>query len=653
MPSIYSLVSNLPYIGSSYVKKLNTIGIETISDLIFHFPFRYEDTSIIVPFNELSNLTKLTTKGTLIKFTNIKTRYNKSIQKGVIIDGPNKIEIIWFNQPFLKKNLKIDNEYLFYGKLSDNNNQLLSPDYQLITDKSSDTGIGNILPIYNLTSGITNKWLTKRILYILGHLNEFTELEETLDNKIIKEFNLLTLTKALSTIHQPKSHTEIKLSRERFGFEELLNIQIHLLKERKKRLTTKSINTPTACTKDIEQLISNLTYTLTKTQKTTIDTIFKDYSKNYPMKRLIQGDVGSGKTIVSILAMIPIIKNGHQVVFLAPTEVLAKQQYHTVKNLLKDTYKISLITSNTPKKIITTERIDIIVSTHAILFRKNELISDLGLLIIDEQHRFGVKQRRELLQLKSKTPPHQLFLTATPIPRTLAQSLFGDLDVSRIDTISNRKPIETRIVPESKRQAGFKWINDFINNKSQAFWICPLIEEGIESNLKSVEQYFKEIKRRLPNKKIKSLHGKMSSEEKNNILSDFQNGKFDILVSTTVVEVGIDIPNATLIVIEDADRFGLAQLHQLRGRVGRNNKKSWCLLYSNLFNSNKRVTNRLNYFASENNGISIAEYDLNTRGPGEVYGTIQSGLPDLKIASFSNIDLIKKTKKAANLILNS
>jgi ATP-dependent DNA helicase RecG len=371
------------------------------------------------------------------------------------------------------------------------------------------------------------------------------------------------------------------------------------------------------------------------------------------MYRLLQGDVGSGKTIVALLAAVPIMESGYQCVILAPTSVLAKQHYQNALTIFKEHYKISLITAeDSPSN--NSDAADLIIATHAILYNKEKYIKNLGLLVIDEQHRFGVEQRRELLELKApECKPHLLHMTATPIPRSVALTLFGEIDVSIIDKPQGRLDPVTRIVEQDKKMISWEWISEQIKNGGQVFWICPLIEETEEpddSTIKVLDQT-QALKKLWPKFRIEYLHGKLKAKEKDAIIKDFQEGRIDVLVSTTVVEVGIDIPRANIIVIENAERYGLAQLHQLRGRVGRRNQKSWCLLYTPMLD-NEKIRSRLTFFSQENSGIKIAEFDLKQRGPGEVYGTIQSGIPQLKIANFGNTEFLALVRQAAQEILN-
>jgi len=641
-------VNQIPLIGKSYLSKLERLEIFSIADLLYHFPVKYLDTSEIFPLKELSHTDKKTIIAKLTSLQNIRLRNRKTMQKAIISDSETAIEVIWYNQPFIKNNLKLDTQYYFYGKLNINSlkPQLISPAYQLYDAEKPNIHLGAIVPVYSLTKGISNKWLRSRLHYLIEHLKNFSDLNEFFPDQIRNKYQLISSIAALKLIHFPSDLENLQASRRRLAFEELVNIQLQLLAEKKKHFLSKgpeiSFNHEA-----INHFITNLPFQLNQSQQLAIQDIYEDFQHSYPMQRLLQGDVGSGKTIVAILSMLPVLQSGFQVVFLAPTAVLANQHYQLLQQIIPKKYQVALITAATSKKSQSKLKTDIIIGTHAILFHKNTLIHKLGIVIIDEQHKFGVKQRRDLLQLEnSSIIPHFLYLTATPIPRTLAQTLFGDRDVSVIDKIAGRKSVQTRLVPETKRAAAITWIKEQIKNRNQVFWICPLIEEDPESEAKSILTYYETIKKEFSGIKIKFLHGKMKNTEKDQILEEYKTAKFAILLSTTVVEVGIDIPQANLMIIENAERYGLAQLHQLRGRVGRNNQEAWCLLFASK-EDNQQAIIRLNYFAGEDNGIKIAEFDLKKRGPGEVYGIIQSGLPQLKVANFTNLALLKETRLIA------
>ncbi len=598
------------------------------------------------------------------------------MQRCIATDKSGSINVVWFNQPFLTDSLANSEKILLAAKIDSKafKPQLLSPEYEIIST-NSPTHLGRITPVYGLTGGIKQKWLRTKIKWLTDYIDYIVDLKDELPKNIIEKYDLIDKKTSLKLLHFPDSNKSLQEAKKRVAFDEMLSVQIILEKNRLKLKTLSAYNIDKNLSeKLVEEFINSLPFTLTSDQLKVIDEIKKDICKNTPMRRLLQGDVGSGKTIISIIFALITARNGYDTAIMAPTSVLAKQLFDNFQKYLKPfNTKITLSTQNSKNDIVTPDKntphknkIDsntqnhkgyIRVGTHALLFRKESLFSNLGLVIIDEQHRFGVKQRNNLLQTmrkEEKKSPHYLIMTATPIPRTIAQTYFNDMKISTI----NSKPKErieniTYVSPLSKRRESFLWIKKILKEKNQVFWVCPLIEESDLIETKSVNEVFDELKKEFPEFKIGLLHGKLKEIEKQNLLEDFQNQKIEILVSTSVIEVGIDIKNANLMVIEGAERFGLAQLHQLRGRVGRNSKQSYCLLFPS---SDEKISEdaikRLKYFAKEKNGFKIAEYDLSKRGPGEVYGYEQSGIPEFKIAKFDDFELISATLDAARIILN-
>lgn len=641
-------VNTLPGVGPSYATLLEKLSIQTIGELLNYFPIYYKDSSETGSLDSLDKISKKTVSARLIELKNIRLRNRKFIQKGILSDGENLLEVMWFNMPYLTKTLKPPIDLILTGRLNPKQTkpQLLSPDFEIRkTDDFETLHLGRIVPIYDLSRGISSKWLRTKIKYVIDHIQDFTDLIDPIPSAILRKHSLIDLSTALSTIHFPGSKEEIVAARKRLGFDELLHIQKKLLENKKASLVENSysvdINQP-----KIDQLITSLPFDLTVSQLRSIGEIHEDLNKNYPMRRLLQGDVGSGKTIVAVFAALPILEAGYQVVMLAPTTILAKQHYQSIRKSLGNAYNISLITHDTVKSF--KGKSQFIIGTHAVLANKDKLIHNLALLIIDEQHRFGVEQRRALSLHDDFHRPHLLQLTATPIPRSIALTLFGDYNVSKIYPPTTRKIVKTLLVPETKRESSITWIKSILQEGGQAFWIFPAIEESELSDAKSLENSLPILKEKFKSFRLDFVHGKIKSAIKDKTINNFLNKKIDLLVSTTVVEVGIDIPGANLMIVEDAHRFGLAQLHQLRGRVGRNNQDAWCLLFYN--ESKKEARDRLEYFARETDGIKIAEYDLGRRGPGEVYGTIQSGIPNLKIARFSNLELLNISKQVADVL---
>lgn len=636
-------------VGYRYKNLLEVLSIRTVKDLLYYFPTYYKDSSNVGTLDTLDKVQRKTVTATLISLKNIRLRNGKFIQKGVLSDGENELEVMWFNQPYLTKTLIPPMNLLLSGKLNPKltKPQLISPDFEIIREDSTEhLHMGRIVPVYKLTKGISPKWLRTKIKYIVENIDLIEDLEDSLLKSIRDRYNLLDLDEALRLVHFPDSPEDIINARKRLGFDELLAIQ-HKLMERKLKAKSASAKSIRINNESIHDFVSKLPFTLTLSQKEAVEEIHNDLKRPAPMRRLLQGDVGSGKTIVALLAILPVLEQGMQAALIAPTGILAQQHFESISKLLGKKFKIGLITSETVKSASVDNQL--LIGTHAILVNKEKFIKNLALLVIDEQHRFGVEQRRELLTIKaSGFVPHLLQLTATPIPRSIALTLFGDYEVSQIFPPQQRKVVKTYIVPENKRKDSISWINNILNDGGQAFWIYPAIEESELIKTKSLEEFYPQLCKTFSNYKLAKIHGKIKATAKDSIINKFAKKKLDIVVATTVVEVGIDIPGANLIIIEAAERFGLAQLHQLRGRVGRKDQQAWCLLYYN--ESNSQVKNRLEFFAQEHNGIKIAEYDLNRRGPGEVYGTMQSGLPNLRIARFSNLEQLKQVQEAAQIL---
>ncbi len=645
-------VQSLPLIGPKQANLLQKLEINTIFGLLNHFPSYYKDSSTIVTLSELDHNIKKTVIVEIVEIKNIRLRNGKFIQKGIVKDATGACPVTWFHQPYITKTLKPGIEVMLSAKLNPKSSkpEIISPEYEII--KEQNIHMGKIVPVYPLTTGLSVKWLRNRFAYLVNQDDLLNKIPNDLPKEIEAEKELLNPKQAYKYIHFPSDINEIINARKRLAFSELLGIYIKLKKEQLKRLK----GTPPAVRYSKANLIKeiqSLPFILTDSQDKALEEIGGDFNSHVPMYRLLQGDVGSGKTIVALLSALSVINSGYQVVIMVPTSVLAKQHFETASKLFKG-IKTKLLISTTKNEKETEESYDLIIATHAIFYHKDKYIKNLGLVIIDEQHRFGVAQQKDLLDFPhNKCTPHVLHMTATPIPRSIALTLFGDINVSIIEKPEGRKIPQTKIVPNSKREDSYSWIESQIKSGGQIFWICPLIEENTENpnSLTNVNDLYKSLQITFPKLKIGLLHGKIKDEQKQKILKDFRDNEIQILVSTTVVEVGIDIPNANIIIIENADRYGLAQLHQLRGRVGRNNQESWCLLYTNL-EDNPTVINRLRFFSSESEGIKIAEFDLKTRGPGEVYGTIQAGIPKLKIANFGNSAFLKEVHEVANKILN-
>lgn len=650
-------ISVLTRVGKTTAGRLKRIGLNTVEDLIFYFPFRYEDFSLIKKIQDLLPNEPVTIQGKIKLIANRRSfRKRKILTEALISDETGSVKAIWFNQPYLTKTFKVGDAVYLSGKLDETRFQFISPEYEKVSlDGAIHTG--RLVPIYHLTEGVTQKQLRFLLKQTLPALKE---IKDYLPKEIIERNKFVGLNRALSGIHFPNNQRAAGLAVRRLKFDELFLIQLAIQFIRKQIGENKAgkIRFLEKATKDF---VSGLPFKLTNAQKKCAWEILRDLETERPMNRLLEGDVGSGKTVVVALAMLNAILNGYKVVMMAPTEILANQHYQTFRKLFeKQKFSVLLFTAGRKKKdgeklskaevlaCLEKAEFDIVIGTHAVI-QENVKIKDLGLVVVDEQHRFGVEQRKSLL-LKEKQKEfvsHFLSMTATPIPRTLVLTLCGDLDLSIIDEMPpGRKPIITRIVYEQDRLKAYEFIKKQIAAGRQVFVICPLIDPSDKLGVKSVKQEFEKLDKEIfPDLKIGLMHGRLKAKEKEAVMCEFVMGTIKILVSTSVIEVGIDVPNATIMMVEGAERFGLAQLHQFRGRVGRAGHQSYCLLFSE---SNSELTRkRLRYLEDCVDGFKLAEKDLELRGPGEVYGLRQSGLPDLKIASLSDVELISLAQKEA------
>ena len=641
-------VEKLGGIYKKYAGRLEKLGIKKLEDFLYHIPFRYEDYSLISKIDKVQPEETVTIQGEIVEIKNEYTRRWRNIQKAKIQDDTGHIDSIWFNQPFIPRIIKKGDHVSLSGKVKESLGKkiLESPEYEVLNGKTLHTG--RLVPIYNETRGISSKWIRKQVDKIIKENRQ--DLEEYLPKEILRKNSLIGLRTAIKNVHFPNSLSEVREARERLSFDELFFLQLIGIVKREdwKKKSPVSVFQIYKFKDRIENFLEKLPFELTNSQKKAVEEILKDLQSKKPMNRLLEGDVGSGKTVVATIAMYIACLNGFQSVFMAPTEILSLQHFKTLNDLLVPFgIKVAMTTSNLKKNL---DNFDVLVGTHAVLSGRINF-KKLGFIVIDEQQRFGVRQRS---QLRNKgNSPHLLTMTATPIPRTVALTLYGDLDVTFLSEMPHgRKIVKTWHVPEEKRQNAYSWIEkELKSNKTQAFIICPFIEESeTMTTVKAATKEFERLKKHVfPNLKLELLHGKLKSKEKDKILDGFKKRKVDILVATPVVEVGIDIPNATVMLIETSGRFGLSQLHQLRGRVGRSDKQSYCLLFTD--SKNEKTLKRLKSMESIHVGAVLAELDLKLRGPGEMYGTSQHGMPMLKIASFSDFSLIEKTRKEAEIIL--
>jgi len=670
-------VESIKYIGEKQSKKLKKLKIRTLGDLLFYFPEHYEDFSKITNIADLKLNENSVIKGKVVDVSEEKSfKKRMSVLTILLSDHSASVEIIFFNQSFLKQSIKKGDELILAGKLRFRGRSLyFSPTVFEKADKEELTHLGQIMPIYKETRGLSSKYIRFLIKPLVNLFKD--KLPETLPAHIIKEYDLMTFKEAFVQIHFPETLESAKKAKQRFVFEHLFLISLFSLK---KKLEVKNEKAQKLeMRKDmLERLKDSLPYTLTTAQDKVIKEILNDLNIPHPMNRLIQGDVGSGKTVVASAAALNAVKNKTQVVFMAPTEILAKQHFKTVFDILKRfnvnvgfltgkedkyySYKLKNDTIEISRQKLlekcTKGEIDILIGTQALIVKKDRnnkpkvLFKNLGLVIIDEQHRYGVKQRKELCLENNDKIPHLLSMTATPIPRSLALTIWGDLDLSIIDKMpKGRKKVKTSIVLEIEREMTYKFIKKELKKGNQCFVICPRIEEDENSklDLKNVKDEYESLKEIFPDFKVEMLHGKMKPKEKEEIMKNFKKKKFHVLVSTSVIEVGIDIPDATVILIEGADRFGLAQLHQFRGRVGRSDKQSYCFLSTN--SESKKTIQRLKAMESYSSGFKLSEIDLKLRGPGDFFGVKQWGFSDYIMEALKDVKMIEKAQKSAKKIL--
>ncbi len=673
-----SSIENLYKVGPQYVERLEKLKIKSVNDLLWHFPHRYDDFSSVMKIAELAiGGDKVTIQGRISSIKNIRTfRRKMTLTEAYIQDETGMMKVIWFNQPFLLRALSEGQFVSLSGKvgLSKNEMSMSSPSYEIIRrnewnedfDDSSfnSTHTGRLVPVYPETAGVSSRWFRfyiKSVLHLADHITDY--LPQTVKDK----YGLIDLPLAMKQIHFPADSERLAQAKKRLAFDELFLISLFMIEQKQKWARDKAYAVPFDQVV-VKSFVDGLKFRLTDAQKKAAWQIFQDMKKTVPMNRLLEGDVGSGKTIVAALVALLSVKQGYQAAFMAPTEVLAKQHFESLVDFFRDLdVRIGLMTNSQllvyPKELIVKERflreisngeIQIVVGTHSLLQEKVNF-HRLALSIVDEQHRFGVNQRAGLQKSvgSADIKAHFLSMTATPIPRTLALTLYGDLEISQLDEMpAGRRKIITKIVAPTDRPKAYDFIKKEIESGRQAFVICPLIEESEKMEAKAAtEEYNKLSQQIFPQFKIGLLHGKMKPKEKDKVMGEFISGELNVLVSTSVVEVGVNVPNATVMMIEGSDRFGLAQLYQFRGRVGRSVYQSYCFLFTDSFA--KTTRQRLKALVEAKNGFELAEKDLEIRGPGEFYGTRQSGMPDLAMASLTDLKLIQETKEAAEMLLKN
>lgn len=648
-------LNELKGIGPKTEKLFNKLGIFTAEDLLYFYPNTYICYKKSVPVGNLPEGEVQAVTGMLEKDATIVNLHGLRMTTAYIRDISGRLKLTWFNAPFLRNTLRAGSMFVFVGKVSDYKGQKTMNQPKIFTPEAYKEKEDTLEPVYSQVKGLTNAAIVKAVKQAL----ELSVIKKDFVPEAIRyNRSLLTMDEAVRHIHFPKSIEDHNRARQRLAYNELFLFSVALVK---KKQSTEAKTSPFTIKRDerIDAFMESLPFTLTEGQAEAVRDIRKDLASGFIMNRLLQGDVGSGKTIVSFIASLEVAMNGHQVAIMAPTEILASQHYEKLKKIVSDQnfgFNVELVTGSLKisekKKIyekIKNHEADIIIGTHA-LFQDNVIYHDLALVITDEQHRFGVNQRKTLGEKGAN--PHTLVMSATPIPRTLAMLLYADMQVSMIKGLpSNRLPIKNAVVNENYRKNAYKFIYDEIKKGRQAYIICPMVEENDMLDLENVTDYAARIKKLFPQEiRIEKLHGKMKPKEKDAIMERFLKKDIDILVSTTVVEVGVDVPNSTVMMVENAERFGLAQLHQLRGRVGRSEHQSFCIFVDT--QNSAKSQERLKILASSNDGFHIAEEDLKLRGPGDLFGIRQSGALLFNIADiYQDKELLKKASEDAVYIM--
>ena len=641
-------------IGPKRAEKLHKLNIFTLKDLIYYFPRQYEDRSKVKKINQLENEEKVTIKGVITRMDSYSPKKGMNIIRMDMRDDTGYIKLSFFNQEYIKRAFKSGDSIVVFGKVKIENNFKEFVPIEIEHYSSKPQSNCKIEPVYPLTYGLSNKELQGIIRSVLT--KEEFKVKEYLPTYILEKYKLCGIDFAVRNIHSPSNKEALKIALYRLVFEEFLILQLGLFYF--KNGVNESSGIEFKENEKLNDIIESLPFKLTKAQNRALSEITQDMTSSKVMNRLVQGDVGSGKTVVALLALASAVLNGYQGALMAPTEILASQHYDSFKEILerfniKSELLVGSLTKKQKEKVlekVKNQEVNILIGTHALIEDKVEF-KNLGIVITDEQHRFGVRQRGRLSNKGDS--PDILVMTATPIPRTLALILYGDLDISIIDELPpGRQPIETIAIEHKRRNEAYEnLVRSEVQKGRQVYVVCPLVEESEKIEATAASELVEELKREFfSDLRVGLLHGKMRPAEKDAIMDDFKNKKLDILVSTTVIEVGVNVPNATLMIIENAERFGLAQLHQLRGRVGRGNHKSYCIL---IYNSKTEVCKeRMAIMEETTDGFKISQKDLEIRGPGEFFGTRQHGLPELKVANiFKHIKILKQAQLEARYII--
>lgn len=644
-------IQYLKGVGEKRAALFNKKGIKTVEDLLYYFPRSHEDRTKMKEIADCAEGETVCISVTVFSpVRDVRVRKNLLISTMVVSDLTGALNVVWYNNRYVKGQFMTGDEYILYGKITRNRGkyEMLNPVYE---KKGSERFTGKIVPLYPLTEGLTQKILQSAMECAI---KEAGRLEEYIPEDIRKKYHIAELNYAMKNIHFPEDFEHYNIARERFVFEELLILQLALSSHKDINTARESVKfTDILCVRDFVKI---LPFPLTGAQKRTLNEILGDCKSGKMMNRLVQGDVGSGKTAVAAAAIYTAVKNGHQAAMMAPTEILAFQHAQTLDGFFKDMgINVVMLTGSMKAKdkrlayeMISTGAADVVVGTHAIIQDEVEF-ADLALVVADEQHRFGVEQRARLAAKGNN--PHMLIMSATPIPRTLALILYGDLDISVIDELPpGRKPVKTFAVGEKMRKRVFAFLEKNVRAGMQAYIVCPLVEETEKSDLQNVKMLAEKLQSVFPDFKIGLIHGRMKPKLKDEVMDGFVKGDIQILVSTTVIEVGVNVPNANIMIIENAERFGLSQLHQLRGRVGRGQEQAFCILIAH--GNNEVTKKRMETMCISNDGFYISEQDLQLRGPGDFFGTRQHGLPEMRIANlFEDRDILALSQMAAKDII--
>jgi ATP-dependent DNA helicase RecG len=675
-PSLADPITSLRGFGPAIAEKLEALGVRTIRDLLYFFPRKHIDFSQKTSIPSLQAGKDQTIIGVVLEAKEVRYGQRRlGAAEAVVGDDSGSVRVIWFNQPYIARNLKQGMRIALSGRVVfyQGRKVLENPEYE-VADEGELVHTGRLVPVYALTEGLSGRRLRSLMKQVTDHFARL--VPDSLSPAQRQHLQLAPVDTSIRQAHFPESETAKESARRRLAFDELLLIQLGVLARKREWKETMPGHPLKANTELLAAFYSLLPFKLTGAQQRAIAETLEDMSKSTPMSRLLQGEVGSGKTVVAVSAILTAVANGQQVAFMAPTEILAEQHFRTVQKLLgpmlagepskevarfalpqlRRPLTIGLLTGSTTRKrkqelqqMTATGEIDVLTGTHS-LFQKDVQFSSLGLVVVDEQHRFGVMQRMELRQKGYN--PHLLVMTATPIPRTLSLTLYGDLDISVLNELPpGRQVIRTRYLEAGRRDTAYEFIRRQVAEGRQAFIVYPLIEESEKMEAAAAVKEHERLSREVfPDLRVALLHGRIKGSEKDSIMRRFQAREFDILVSTAVIEVGIDIPNATVMMVESADRFGLAQLHQFRGRVGRGQHQSYCILMSD--SPTPEASERLRLMEALQDGFALAEEDLKLRGPGDFFGTRQSGLPDLRMARLSDAALLTLARQEAEAIFH-